>query len=218
MHIQEMVDDIDRLLPDSPPVRPGGSLLIMVGLPGVGKSFVVDALRNLIPLTVVRTDRVRSYVRGRPTYTAAEMTFIYEVCFALVDKRLGDGQRVVFDASNYLAARRQRLATIARRREAPVAVCHVQASEAVTRRRLSQRLGGGRRENDYSDAGWSVYQWMVEAQEPVALPHLRLDTTATPPEELAQRLRDYWFMREETFASDDHLQSAGWPGGYGYDD
>jgi hypothetical protein len=51
-----------------------------------------------------------------------------------------------------------------------------------------------------SDAGWSVYQWMVAAQEPIVHDHLILDTTTTPPEQLARELRAYWLEVERESA------------------
>lgn len=196
MDAHHVVSEIDRAFPSAPYVRPGGSLLIMVGLPGSGKSLVVEKMANLLPCVAISTDKVRLFMRRYPTYTAAEMMFVYEVCHRLIEQRLGRGQRVVFDGTNYLAARRQQLARLAQRRNAPVAVCLVQAAEEVVRQRLLHRMGDDRRETDLSDAGWSVYQWMVQAQEPVTGPHLILDTTSIPPEELAVRLRDYWLARE----------------------
>ena len=206
MYAQRFIEDIDRSLPATPSVRPGGSLLIMVGLPGAGKSYIVDNLQQFLKCTVIRTDQIRRYVRQQPTYTPAEMTYIYEICYGLVDERLGEGQRVVFDGSNYLASRRRRLLEIAAYHRSAVAVCHVQASEAATRKRLRKRIQGDGRTADMSDAGWSVYQWMVEAQEPVAVPHLRLDTTNAAPERLVERLATYWTAREEEAgAGDGHL-------------
>lgn len=197
MYAQRFIEDIDRSLPATPFVRPGGSLLIMVGLPGAGKSYIIDHAHTILDCTVIRTDRVRRYVREQPTYTPAEMTYIYEICYGLVDERLGRGERVVFDGSNYLASRRRRLLEVAAYHRSAVALCHVQASEAVTRQRLQERIRGDSRNGDLSDAGWSVYQWMVEAQEPIAVPHLTLDTTDAPPESLVQQLVDYWMDREE---------------------
>lgn len=197
MYAHRFIEDINRSLPATPFLRPGGSLLIMVGLPGAGKSYIVDHVQTRLNCTVIRTDQVRRHVREQPTYTPAEMTYIYEICYGLVDERLGRGERVVFDGSNYLAARRRRLLEVAAWHRSAVAICHVQASEAVTRQRLRERVQGDGGNGDLSDAGWSVYQWMVEAQEPVAVPHLKLDTTDVPPETLVDRLLDYWAAREE---------------------
>lgn len=215
MHASEIVNELDNVLSNSPYVRPGGSLLLMVGLPGAGKSFLVDCLSKLVPCVIIRTDQVRLYIRQEPTYTAAEMMYTYEICYQVVAARLEKGQRVVFDASNYLAARRQRLMAIARRKQAAITVCQVEASEAVTRERLARRANGLRSVTDWSDAGWSVYKWMAEAQEPVAVEHLKLDTSETDVKTLAEQLHRYWITRESEFEGNHNLQSGGRPGGYG---
>lgn len=210
MFLHSIVSDIDDLLPQSPFVRSGGSLLMMVGLPGTGKSSVVEGLAQFMPFVVVSTDSVRLHMRNQPTYTAAEMMLVYEVCYAIIESRLREGQRVIFDASNYLAARREHMMKIAKRAGAPVAVCYVQAAQETIRQRLFKRNNGQRRETDLSDADWSVYKWMVEAQEPVVGEHLILDTTDTPPNVLAEKLFYYWLKCEETGASDPDIQSSSW--------
>ncbi|MCB8985975.1 MAG: ATP-binding protein [Ardenticatenaceae bacterium] len=212
MRLDSIVDDIDQKLSQAPWLRPGGSLLMMVGLPGTGKSSIVDHLQHLLPCTLIATDYVRTEIRRSPTYTASEMMLVYEVCYALIERRLQQGQRVVFDGSNYLAARREYLSNLARRNGAPVAVCTVQASQDVIQQRLNRRHHRGHTAKDKSDADWIVYQWMVEAQEPVVGEHLILDTTNAPPEILAARLRDYWLEVETAAASDPDLQSLGWAG------
>lgn len=199
MHAQRLIEDIDVTLADAPFFRPGGSLLIMVGLPGVGKSHLVAHLQQIVPCVVVSTDGIRLFIRETPTYTAAEVMYMYEICYSVIDRRLRKGQRVIFDGSNYLQARRQRALSIAARHNAPAAVVHVQAAEEVTRARLQRRMSSPRKGHDLSDAGWSVYQWMVEAQEPIAVPHFVADTTSTQPEVLAEQVRQYWMACEEEF-------------------
>lgn len=212
MRLDSVIDDIDSELPESPWCRPGGSLLMMVGLPGTGKTSIVHSLQQWLPCVLVATDAVRTQIRRSPMYTAAEMMLVYEVCYTLTERRLQRGQRVVFDGSNYLAARRDYLINLAQRNGAPVAICTVQASQEVIRQRLGQRQRRGHNAKDKSDADWVVYRWMVEAQEPVVGEHLILDTTATPAETLALRLRDYWLDIERAAASDPDLQSPGWAG------
>jgi predicted kinase len=178
MDAHQAVHDVDGALLDTPFARPGGSLLVMVGLPGTGKSLIVENLTMSMPAAVISTDFVRRYMRNNPTYTAAEMMFVYQVCHLVIELRLSRGQRVIFDGTNHAAARRQQLFEIARKQNSPLAVCQVQASEIVIRERLLSRKSGNRRDSDMSDAGWSVYQWMVAAQEPIVHDHLILDTTA----------------------------------------
>ena len=212
MYLHRIVTDIDDIIPSAPFVRPGGSLMMMVGLPGTGKSSIVENLSEKLPCTVISTDNVRLQMRNQPTYTAAEMMLVYEVCYSIIEVRLKRGQRVIFDASNYLAARREHLAKIARRCGAPVAICSVQASQDTIRDRLRERIYGKRRESDLSDADWSVYKWMVEAQEPVVGEHIIVDTTSSLPDVLAKKLKNYWLKCEENSESDFGLQSKGWHG------
>ncbi|MCP4357858.1 MAG: ATP-binding protein [Chloroflexi bacterium] len=210
MYLHNIVSDIDDFLPQSPYVREGGSLLLMVGLPGTGKSSVVENLQKRLPCVVVSTDNIRLLMRNKPTYTAAEMMLVYEVCYSIIEARLKQGQRVIFDASNYLSARREYLKKLGHRAGAPVAICYVQASQDIIRDRLQQRNSGRRRATDLSDADWSVYKWMVEAQEPVMGDHLIIDTTDSRATELAAQLYQYWLNCETTAASDPDLQSPSW--------
>jgi predicted kinase len=210
MQLENIVDSIDDKLAKTPFVRQGGSLLMMIGLPGVGKTSIVTCLQKRVPCVWVATDNVRAEIRARPMYTAAEVMFVYEICYEITERRLRLGQRVVFDGSNYLAARRDYLADLARRNGAPVTVCVVQAAQEVIRRRLLARSQRNHNQQDKSDADWSVYKWMVEAQEPVVGEHLILDTTATMPDVLAQQLYTYWMDIETTAASDPDLQSPRW--------
>ena len=212
MRLDTLVEDLDSTLPDCPVVRPGGSLLMMVGLPGTGKSSVVNALYPMMPHVVVATDKIRSSIRESPVYTASEMMLVYEVCYGIIESRLRRGQRVVFDGSNLLAARRDYLQKLARRCGAPVAICYVQAAQEVIQQRLRARALRGHSKMDKSDADWAVYKWMVEAQEPLAEDHLIVDTTDTPPEKLAQNLYEYWLNVEKNAASDPDLQSPSWAG------
>ena len=198
---------IDQHLPDTPYIREGGSLLVMVGLPGTGKSVLVDTLVRKVPAVIIRTDAVRRLMRSDPRYTASEMVWVYEVCQRIIEMRLRKGQRVIFDGTNYQAARRDRLFNVARRLEAVITVAHVQATEKIIAQRLHDRNSDKRREGDLSDADLSVYQWMVNAQEPIEGPHIVMDTSQTPAAILAERLRKYWFDREKHHTTTGFLTS-----------
>ena len=210
IYLQRIVDEIDAQLPSSPAVRKGGSLLMMAGLPGTGKSSIVRGLKTYFPYVVVSTDSIRAKMRRQPSYTASEMGLIYEICYAIIEKRLCLGQRVIFDASNYLESRREYVVNLANSCGAPAAICYVQASQETIGQRLAQRISGKRHTGDLSDADWAVYKWMVEAQEPIVREHLILDTTSTPADELAEKLYNYWSRIETDAESNLDLQPPSW--------
>lgn len=194
MQFNTLVDAIDDSLPTPAFVRPHGSLLIMVGLPGAGKSSIVEQMAIWCDFVVVQTDGIRKRISSNPAYSTGEMASIYDICYALIARRLRLGQRVVFDASNYLQARRQRAIDLAALEGAAMAICRVQASPVETYERLTARE---RAKGIISDADWAVYQWMVENQEPLTKPHLILDSSGASAELLARRLYDYWIENEQ---------------------
>ncbi|MBP7998499.1 MAG: ATP-binding protein [Chloroflexi bacterium] len=198
MDVATLVEVVDTWLPETPFVRDGGSLLIMVGLPGTGKSSLVEEMQKQLACVIITTDRIRRFLPEKPTYTPLETVFVYEVCHALTELRLRQGQRVVFDGTNYIATQRQKLYSVAEQQGSALAICHVQVAKDIARRRLEGRFTAQRRHTDMSEADWAVYQWMVEAQEPVERPHLVLDTTDTPTAVLAWQLREYWLACEQT--------------------
>ncbi len=179
-----------------PAAPPGGSVLMMVGLPGSGKSLLIDHLQALLPVVVVSSDQVRRLALAQPGYDVAEVDAIYDLCYAVIARWLARGQRVAFDATNLLRRRRQALRQAAAPSGAVVVVCHVIASAVETRQRLQARHSHTRRPGDLSDAGWRVYELLQSQFEPLQLPHLILDTSIAPPDQLAHRLRDYWLALE----------------------
>lgn len=210
MHDVAIIDELDALLPISPTIRHKGSLLLMAGLPGSGKSSIVKELHHLLPFVVISTDWVRMQLVDKPVYTAAEQERVYEISYGLIMRRLELGQRVVFDASNYLAARREFVIYLAQKCLAPVAIALVQASQEIVRQRLIKRMSLERPEWDLSNADWSVYKWMVEKQEPILEPHIVLDTSETPAALLAGQLADYWLKVESDAAGNLDLQPHRW--------
>ena len=194
MQFNSLVNTIDNSLSTPPFARQHGSLLIMVGLPGAGKSSIVEQMSAWCDFVVIQTDGIRKQLDSRPAYSTGEMSSIYNISYALIGKRLRAGQRVVFDASNYLQARRQRAMDLAILEGSAMAICRVQATQSETYRRLMARERANRAT---SDADWAVYQWMVENQEPLTVPHLIIDSSHAPIEQSARLLYDYWMEHEQ---------------------
>ncbi len=57
---------------------------MMVGLPGSGKSLLIDHLQALLPVVVVSSDQVRRLALAQPGYDVAEVDAISDLCYAVI--------------------------------------------------------------------------------------------------------------------------------------
>ena len=167
------------LRPAPAPIRGGAVLVVMVGVPGSGKSFLARAISETLGAELVQTDAVRKVLFRRPRYTAAETRAVYATCRRRLAAGLKVGRRVVFDATNLQESTRASLCRIAEQHGAVIVVVATYATETVIRARLTARQRG-HDPRDVSDADWAVYLTLRRAAEPIGRPHLVANTCASP--------------------------------------
>ena len=155
----------------------GGSLIVMVGLPGAGKSFLARAVATNFGAVLIQTDAIRKELFPRPRYTSKELRTVYAIAHRRLAAALAAGRRVVFDATNLRERTRAILYRIAERHAARLIVLVAYAPEDVIRARLAGRVEG-RDPDDRSDADWAIYLRMRGTAEPVRRPHIVANTVA----------------------------------------
>src|SRR5438094_6132268 len=124
-------------VPATPHGRP--SLIVVMGLPGVGKSHVARLLSARLGAAHIASDEFRSRLFIAASYAEEENRAVFAAMTALVDALLSEGHRVVVDATNLLARNRAGAIAAARRRAAPVTFVPVTAPAEDTRARLASR-------------------------------------------------------------------------------
>jgi len=163
-------------VPATPHGRP--ALVVVMGLPGVGKSHCARLLCVRLGAAHVASDEVRSRLFIAASYADEENRAVFAAVTALVDGLLGEGHRVVVDATNLVARNRAGTIGVARRRGIPVTYVRVTSSDEDARARLRSRRAG-RADGDHSEADEPIYERMRrQSFEPPAEGFLELTNGA----------------------------------------
>ena len=146
-------------------------IVIICGLPGVGKTTLARSLAPLINATVLSTDKIRKELIATPTYVWEERRLVYDVLMLIAKYLHNVGVNCILDATFTTESSRKEL----RRKLAPTSnqfsTIECICSEDIIMSRLKNR------KNDYSDADISIYRKMKKIYEPVRGEHIIVDTS-----------------------------------------
>ena len=170
--LEALRDELGRV----EPINGGGALVALCGLPGTGKSHFAAALASRIPCQVLGSDRLRKILAPEPRYTREEHARVFRAAHALLESLLAQGHRVVFDATNLTERAREPLRDIADGVGVPLVLVQFDAPPSLVRQRLARR-SRGEIDDTWSDADWRIYCRLYPGQEPVAGPHLDVDSS-----------------------------------------
>jgi predicted kinase len=161
-------------------VRLPTTLIVMAGLPGVGKSTLAEHLAVLLDVAVVSVDPIESAIlsagvrAGEPTGLAA-----YLVAETIAEGMLATGQSVMVDAVNAVEPARLQWLALAERAEVPVRVIEVVCSRPdLHRERLESRNRGL---SHFPEPTWQAVGHLVEeyaewSGETGAMPRVTVDS------------------------------------------
>ena len=152
------------------------ALVILCGLPGTGKSFLARRLADQLPALIVESDLIRKVLFPQPDYSFQESRYTHRVGHRLIEEALKKGFNVISDATNLAEWHRESLSRIAQRTNARFVIVQITAAGPVIQDRLTRRHAD-RAPHDYSDATWQVYEKLKPSFEPIAGPHLVIDTS-----------------------------------------
>jgi predicted kinase len=151
-------------------------LVITIGLPGTGKSYLSRRLSELVPLAIVESDGIRKRLFHSPTYSLSENRYLFHQIHKVLKELLIRGISVFLDATNLREADRRKLYTITNMQYSRLILLHLKAPANLVRDRLNKRSLDPNRK-DHSDANWNVYLRMRGQVDPIRRRHYTIDTS-----------------------------------------
>lgn len=146
-------------------------LVVVCGVPGVGKTSVADYVVEEIDGTLLRTDVVRKDLFDDPDYTDEEALAVYDELLARAETVVDRGDVPVLDGTFYARPFRERAQAAAERAGVEPRFIKVECEPTVARERIREREG------DESDATVRVHDMFREEFEPLTVPHHSVDNT-----------------------------------------
>lgn len=163
-------------------------LVLMVGPPGSGKSYLARRLVSALDATLVQTDVIRKQRFRHPRYTPPEHAAVYRLAHQQLRRLLEQGRSAVFDATNLLEDKRRVVYGLAEEAGARLLIVWTYAPAAVVAERMVGREAG-RDLTDASDATWDIYLRLRRRMDPIPRPHFVVNTCVSL-EQAVRRLTD----------------------------
>ena len=136
-------------------------IIIICGLPGVGKSTLAKNLAPIINSTILSSDKIRKELFPNPTYSPFERKLVYDVMTILAKYLNEAGCNCILDATFNREDSRLEIKDKLQLHESEFQIVECFCPEEVVISRLKSRR------DDYSDATIEVYQKMKKIYEPV---------------------------------------------------
>ena len=146
-------------------------IVIVCGLPGVGKTTIAKNLAPLIDASILSTDKIRKELISNPTYQKEERVLIYDVMILLAKYLQQADRNCILDATFNKEDFRNQVKNKLKVSEDQFFIVECTCPEKIVFSRLKNR------KDDYSDADVSVYQNMKKIYESVKGKHITVDTS-----------------------------------------
>ena len=162
-------------------------IVMVMGLPGSGKSYFAARLAKAIRADYINSDRLRKMMFGHRTYSAEEKKKVYDEMLLKMQQAAKQNKDLVLDATFHKNERRKTITDKAQT-AGPFFLIEVIADESLIKERLKQP-------REDSEAGFEVYKLIQSEWEPVEEEHLVLQSTDDNINAMLQKALDYLYIK-----------------------
>ncbi len=156
-------------------------VVIILGLPGSGKSFFAERLAKMIHADYINSDRLRKEIFRIYMYSDKEKAKVYDIMLQKMKDAIQHHKNLVLDATFHKNKTRRPFIEQAKGK---LFFVKVWADESIIKERL-------KRNRPYSDANFEVYQRIQQQWEPLKEPHLLLESSDGNIHSMLQKAAQY---------------------------
>lgn len=142
-------------------------LIIIMGLPGTGKTTFARALAKYTGAIHLNSDHIRTMMDKRGAYAPEDKKAVYDELLHQTEICLQQGRDVIVDSTFYMKSIRTPYYLMAEKYDLAIKVIMLMAGEATLKKRLAQPRPD-------SEADFNVYKKIKAAYEPPEVPYLEL--------------------------------------------
>ena len=165
-------------------------IVVVCGLPGVGKTMLAKNLAPLIDASLLSSDKIRKELISKPKYTSNEKKLIYDILI-LIAKYLHNAElNCILDATFNTERSRKELIEKLDITSQHIHMVECICPEHIVISRLKNRKG------DYSDANICIYKKMKRIYEPLEEEHFVVDTSRLSAKENAKQVAKEMMLKE----------------------
>ena len=157
---------------------------MVLGLPGVGKSYFARQFALAIQGAHINSDLIRKQAFSQPVYSSQEKSRVYDVMFESVSQLLREGKRVIVDATFSKKERRLPYYHFAEKEKIDCKLIKIVANEDMVKERLNVSRPD-------SDADFEIYRKIKREYDVLDRPCLILDSTELSIGEMIEKAKEY---------------------------
>jgi predicted kinase len=160
-------------------------IVIVIGLPGTGKTTFSKGLAQEMGALHLNTDIIRDQLKLRGQYDRATKNLIYATMMERAGQAVATNRHVVVDGTFYKQQLRDDYLTFAEQNAVPLKWIELKATEEAVKERVEHKRA-------YSEADYQVYLKVKALFEPMHKTCLELwNEKATPMELLISKALEY---------------------------
>lgn len=164
-------------------------VIIVMGLPGSGKSYFASRLATAVEADYINSDSVRKMIIPKRTYSPKEKQLVYNKMLALMKLAVKQKKDIVLDGTFYKHSIRKKFIDEARNATC-ITFMEVRAAESLIRERLKETRAD-------SEADFKVYKVIQAIWEPLQEKHLILQSTNDNINDMLHTAVDYLHIKND---------------------